>query len=147
MITNSPYTNAATHRPAEVGSGTLPVHTPSRDGAQSVVRTRRSGSFADGMTARADSAERTAGSFAIGMAIHPDRSRARTGCFADGLTAVSERSRVRIGSFADGMTARGLGDGVARGADFAPGVSPAWGGVEDAVYNSTSSVAQDAIAA
>jgi hypothetical protein len=146
MITNSPYTNAATKRPAEAGSETLPVHTPSRDGAQSVVRTR-SGSFADGMTARSDSAERTAGSFAIGMATQPQHSRARTGSFADGLTAVSERNRVRIGSFADGMTARGLGDGVARGADFAPGVSPAWGGGEHAVRDDASSVAQDAVAA
>jgi hypothetical protein len=146
MITNSPHTNSVTHRPIEVGSETLPVHTPAPEREQAVVRTRI-GSFADGMTARSDNAERTVGSFATGLATHPERSRARIGRFADGLSAVSERVHVRIGSFAGGMTAPGLGDGVARVADFAPAVSPAWDDSKDAACDSTGSVKQDAVAA
>jgi hypothetical protein len=145
----TPHTNAVTHRHAEVGSETLPIHTPTREREQAVTRTRI-GSFADGITARSDNAERTVASFASGIATHPGRSRTRTGSFADGLTAVSQRVRVRIGSFADGMAARGLGDGgddVTRGADFAPDASPAWDGSKDAASDSATSVAQDAVAA
>ena len=147
MITTSTHTSAVTHRPAEVGPETLAVHAPSREPEQAAVRTRI-GSFADAMTARSGNAERTVGSFAIGMATHTERSRARTGSFADGLAAVSERVRARIGSFPDGMTAHGLGDGVAaRSADFAPGVSPARAGSEDAVCDTASAFAPDAVAA
>ncbi|MGO9903733.1 MAG: hypothetical protein ACLP0J_29630 [Solirubrobacteraceae bacterium] len=145
MINTSSHTNATTDRRAKVGPEALPVYTPAHEREQAMVRTRI-GSFADGMTARSDSAERTVGSFATGMATHPERSRARTGSFADGLTAVSDRVRARIGSFADVTAPRGLGDRVKLGANFAPGVSPASHGSEHAAC-SASSVAQDALAA
>jgi hypothetical protein len=147
MITTSPHTSAVTHRPAEVGPGTLAVHALSRKPEHAMLQTRI-GSFADGMTAQSGNAERTVGSFATGMTTNPERSRTRTGSFADGLATVSQRVRARIGSFADGMTADGHGDGVtASGADFAPGPVPAWHDSEDAVSDTASAAAQDAVAA
>jgi hypothetical protein len=147
MITNSPHTNAVTRRPAEVGPERLTVHALSGEPEHGMVRTPI-GSFADGMTTRSGNGVRTVGSFAIGMARHPQRSRARTGSFADGLVAVSERVRARIGRFADGMTADGLGEALAsRRADIAPGVVPAWDGSKDAVCDTASAVAQEAVAA
>jgi hypothetical protein len=44
------------------------------------------------------------------------------------------------------MTALWSGDGVARDPDFAPGVSPAWDGSDDA-RDSANSAAQNAVAA
>jgi hypothetical protein len=146
MITNSPHTSEVTHRPAEVGPGALAVHALSHKPEHARLQTRI-GSFADGMTAQSGNAERTVGSFDTGMTTNPERSRTRTGSFADGLATVSQRVRARIGSFADGMTA-GHGDGVtASGADFAPGAVPAWHDSEDAVSDTASAAAQDAVAA
>jgi hypothetical protein len=147
MNTTSPHTSVVTHQPAEVGTQTHSVHVPSRWPERAMVQTRIS-SFADGMTAPSDNAERTVGSFATGMITHPERSRALTGSFADGLAAVSEPVHARIGSFADSTSAHGLGDGIAaREAEFATDSSPARDRGEDVVCDTASAVTQDTLAA